>query len=146
MKMVSGQIKNAWRRPTDSSTTLTWRVFGEHRTNCEVVGAERSSDLKESSSPAFSLGSWWRLRDMPTTVRAAFAEIASRLEPTDVQRSDAATKRTGVRDCLDTILSVKSAFLTGSYGRRTIIRPPKDIDLLVVLDYSKHGADYYGRG
>jgi hypothetical protein len=33
--------------------------------------------------------------------------------------------------------------LTGSYARQTMIRPPSDIDLFVVLDYSKHGNDYY---
>jgi len=79
---------------------------------------------------------------MPSTVRSAFQEFAARLEPTDTQRSDAATKHTGVRDCLNASLSVTKAFLTGSYRRRTIIRPPNDIDLFVVLDYSKH-SDYY---
>jgi hypothetical protein len=80
---------------------------------------------------------------MPTTVRAAFNEFAARLEPTDTQRQDASAKHSGVRDCLNTVLWVDSAFLTGSYARRTIIRPPNDIDLFIVLDYSKHGTDYY---
>jgi tRNA nucleotidyltransferase (CCA-adding enzyme) len=78
---------------------------------------------------------------MLTTVRAAFNEFAARLEPTDTQRQDASAKHSGVRDCLNTVLWVDSAFLTGSYGRHTIIRPPNDIDLFIVLDYSKHGAD-----
>lgn len=80
---------------------------------------------------------------MPITVRASFEEFYARLEPTDSQRADAATKHTGVRDCLNAKLWVDSAFLTGSYARRTLIRPPNDIDLFVVLDYSKHGTDYY---
>ena len=80
---------------------------------------------------------------MPTTVPGAFQEFAARLEPTKVQRSDAATKSTGVKDCLGQTLYVEQAFLTGSYARWTIIRPPDDIDLFVVLDYSKHGAAYY---
>ena len=80
---------------------------------------------------------------MPTTVRAAFNEFAARLEPTETQRTDAAAKHAGVRDCLNSTLWVDSAFLTGSYGRSTIIRPPNDIDLFVVLDYPKHGNDYY---
>jgi Second Messenger Oligonucleotide or Dinucleotide Synthetase domain len=80
---------------------------------------------------------------MPTTIRTAFNEFATRLEPTDTQRADASAKHTGVRDCLNSSLWVSSAFITGSYGRHTIIRPPNDIDLFVVLDYSKHGGDYY---
>lgn len=84
-----------------------------------------------------------QLHPMPTTVRAAFNDFAARLEPTETQRADASAKHTGVRDCLNSVLWVDSAFLTGSYGRRTIIRPPNDIDLFVVLDYSKHGNDYY---
>lgn len=80
---------------------------------------------------------------MPRTVRAAFEEFASRLEPTIVQRADASVKHTGVRDCLAESLSVQKAFLTGSYARSTIIRPPNDIDLFVVLDYSRHGDDFY---
>ena len=80
---------------------------------------------------------------MATTVRGAFEEFAKRLELTEAQRSDATTKHTGVRDCLDRVLWVESAFLTGSFARKTIIRPPDDIDLFVVLDYSKHGATFY---
>jgi hypothetical protein len=80
---------------------------------------------------------------MPSTVRASFDEFCARLEPSDNQRIDAATKQTGVRDCIGAKLWVDSSFLTGSYARRTIVRPPDDIDLFVVLDYAKHGSDYY---
>ena len=80
---------------------------------------------------------------MATTVRSAFEEFAVRLEPTQTQKNDAATKQVGVRDCLNAKLWVANAFLTGSYARQTMIRPPSDIDLFVVLDYSKHGQDYY---
>jgi len=80
---------------------------------------------------------------MPTTVPAAFREFAVRLQPTDAQRSDASTKQGGVKDCLNGTLWVSRSFLTGSYARWTIIRPPSDIDLLVVLDDSKHGDDFF---
>jgi hypothetical protein len=80
---------------------------------------------------------------MATTVRGAFEEFAVRLEPTEAQKKDAATKQIGVRDCLNAKLWVANTFLTGSYARQTMIRPPSDIDLFVVLDYSKHGQDYY---
>jgi hypothetical protein len=80
---------------------------------------------------------------MATTVNSAFAEFAARLEPTATQKIDAATKHIGVRETLNAKLWVDRAFLTGSYARQTMIRPPSDIDLFVVLDYSKHGDAYY---
>lgn len=80
---------------------------------------------------------------MAATVYAAFQEFASKNELTDAQVSDAKTKHTGVRTCIGNALTVDTAFLTGSYARSTMIRAPKDIDLFVVLDYSKHGATYY---
>lgn len=80
---------------------------------------------------------------MATTVRAAFDEFASRIEPTANQKADAKTKHTGVRDCLNKTLWVSRAFLMGSYARSTMIRPPSDIDLFVVLDAEKHANDYF---
>jgi hypothetical protein len=55
-------------------------------------------------------------------------------------------KHTGVRECLNKSLWMDTVFLTGSYSRSTMIRPPSDIDLFVVLDYSKHGQQYYPNG
>ncbi len=80
---------------------------------------------------------------MASTVCAAFQEFASKNELTDTQASDAKTKNAGVRACIGDALTVDTAFLTGSYARSTMIRVPKDIDLFVVLDYSRHGATYY---
>jgi tRNA nucleotidyltransferase (CCA-adding enzyme) len=65
------------------------------------------------------------------------------LEPTAKQKQDASTKHTGVRDALNAKLWVDRAFLTGSYGRSTMIRPPSDIDLFVILDAGKHGKDFF---
>src|SRR5258705_4178037 len=80
---------------------------------------------------------------MPTTVLAVFREFAARLEPTEVQREDASTKQAGVRDCLNETLWVDRSFLTGSYARRTIVRPLNDVDLFVVLNASHHANEYY---
>jgi hypothetical protein len=80
---------------------------------------------------------------MPTTVRAAFDDFLARLEPTDRQKSDAATKQNGVRACLAVPLYVAGAFLTGSYARHTMIKPPNDIDLFIVLDADKHSSTFY---
>ena len=56
---------------------------------------------------------------------------------TDDQRSDGATKHTGVRQCLDThyygVYYAGNGFLVGSWGKSTEIRPPRDIDIMFVL-------------
>jgi predicted nucleotidyltransferase len=81
---------------------------------------------------------------MATTVKQAFAEFRDRLEPTEKQKQDASTKKDGVKDALNAKLWVDSGFLTGSYARSTMIRPPSDIDLFVVLNADKHANEYYG--
>jgi predicted nucleotidyltransferase len=80
---------------------------------------------------------------MAWTVTGAFTEFLSRLEPTEKQKQDASTKRTTVQACLNEKLWVASSFLTGSYARSTLIRPPNDIDLFVVLDAEHHAQQYF---
>jgi hypothetical protein len=80
---------------------------------------------------------------MATTVFNAFRDFAARLEPTEAQRLDASTKHTGIKDCLNGTLWVDRAFLTGSYARWTLVRPPNDVDLFVVLAYQNHGQEFY---
>ncbi len=80
---------------------------------------------------------------MAYTVWKSFEDFKERLEPTNKQKEDASTKRGGVMDALNKKLWVSSAFLTGSYGRSTMIRPPSDIDLFVVLDADRHANQYY---
>lgn len=51
---------------------------------------------------------------------------------------------TELREKLEVLLSFKGegetySFLTGSYVRNTIIRPPKDVDFFIVLDETKYG-------
>lgn len=79
---------------------------------------------------------------MARTVASAFRKFASRIEPTDAQKQDAETKVGGVRACLKERWVVDTTFLTGSYRRHTMIGPPKDIDLVVILNYDEHGEDY----
>ena len=80
---------------------------------------------------------------MARTVGEAFQTFYERIGLTELQREDAETKIRGVRECLEQSWELDNVFLTGSYRRRTMISPPKDIDLLVVLDYEEHGDDYY---
>lgn len=80
---------------------------------------------------------------MARTVSAAFRTFYERIGLTDLQRQDAETKVRGVRECLNECWELDTAFLTVSYRRGTMISPPKDIDLVVILDYQEHGEDYY---
>ena len=80
---------------------------------------------------------------MAFTVTQSFADFRGRLEPTDSQKQDAKTKHTGVRQNLEKSLWISNAFLTGSYARSTMVRPPSDIDLFVVLDADKHANEFF---
>lgn len=80
---------------------------------------------------------------MAKTVSSAFRTFYERIGLTDLQREDAQTKVRGVRECLHRSWELNTAFLTGSYRRGTMISPPKDIDLMVILDVEAHGGDYY---
>jgi hypothetical protein len=103
-----------------------------------TVLAQRSLEQAPSRS--------WRgcaQRKMPRTVGAAFQEFCTRLEPTELQRRDAQAKHLGVRACVEERLAVDKSFLTGSYDRWTIVRPPSDIDLFVVLRAQEHADDYF---
>ena len=80
---------------------------------------------------------------MARTVSEAFRTFFERVGLTELQREDAETKVRGVRQCLEDCWTLDTAFLTGSYRRGTMTSPPKDIDLMVILDYGEHGEDYY---
>lgn len=79
---------------------------------------------------------------MLNTVREAFDQFRQSIELTERQRQDAKTKHAGVRERLSSSFSVMTTLLSGSYARSTMVRPPSDIDLMVVLDYEKHGPEY----
>src|SRR5262245_57891886 len=84
---------------------------------------------------------------MPTTVRAAFNEFAARLEPTEAQGADASAKHTGVRDYLNCILWVSSAFLTGSYARHTLVLGVAKAAEILNAGFGKcHGSKTQNRG
>lgn len=66
---------------------------------------------------------------------ALFEEMLGRLKLTSKQRADAKTKYTNVSKLLhdafySTVYTGSTKLLIGSYGKRTNIRPPQDIDLL----------------
>lgn len=67
------------------------------------------------------------------TVRQAFSEFLQALELTESEREDASAQHTHVRTQLQKRLDVHDNFLSGSYARKTAVRPLNDIDVFLVL-------------
>lgn len=72
------------------------------------------------------------------TVAQRFDEFLQNLRLTEDQKNDGMTKHGGVRSCLNdaywgSTSSSANSMLVGSWGKRTEVRPPRDIDILFVL-------------
>lgn len=79
---------------------------------------------------------------MATTVAAAFTEFQGRLPLTPNQRTIAAGRLTNLRAFFANNYVVATApWAIGSYGRGTIVRPERDIDIMVALSV----PDYWSR-
>lgn len=74
----------------------------------------------------------------PLTIPQAFDQLIRGLELTEREQSEATRQSNVLRDKLRASLAISHDFLSGSYRRRTAIRPLKDIDLMLVLDEGKH--------
>jgi hypothetical protein len=80
---------------------------------------------------------------MPTTVSAAFDELLRRLRLTDRQKEVARGRVSHLRQFFDNNYEVaKSAWPIGSYGRETITRPERDIDVMVALSVAAYWSTY----
>lgn len=79
------------------------------------------------------------------TPKQAFASFLESLELTRKQRDEASRQHTFLRTELQRRLSTTENFLSGSYARRTAIRPLNDIDVFVVLDRRKHAGPEQGQ-
>lgn len=84
---------------------------------------------------------------------AYFVEMLGRLKLTKTQRADAKAKYNRVAKALheefySTQYDGKTKLLIGSYGKKTNIRPPQDVDLLfkIPLDVYEHYEQYNGNG
>ncbi|MEX1365554.1 MAG: nucleotidyltransferase domain-containing protein [Nannocystaceae bacterium] len=75
-----------------------------------------------------------------STIAQTFQSFLSSLELTSKQRGDANRQHINLRTQLQQRMSVKDNFLSGSYARKTAIRPLDDIDVFVVLE-PKPGFD-----
>jgi hypothetical protein len=80
---------------------------------------------------------------MATTIPAAFTELQGRLALTPNQRSIAAGRITNLQSFFAANYVVaKAPWAIGSYGRETIVRPERDIDIMVALDYPTYKDRY----
>ena len=71
------------------------------------------------------------------SLQQKFEKFRQNIEPTENERNKIITTHTHLRqNILQRLDYVKNTILTGSYKRRTIIRPMNDVDLFVILDYS----------
>lgn len=71
-------------------------------------------------------------------VRRRFTQLLNNLAVTSYQASDGQTKQAGVRACLnrhyyENSSETANSMLIGSWGKRTRVRPPRDIDILFLL-------------
>lgn len=77
------------------------------------------------------------------SVAQAFEEFLQRIELTDAEREKAPIQQKVVRDRLRQHLSgFQRDILSGSYSRRTAIRPLNDIDIFIILDERFHRDVY----
>ena len=81
------------------------------------------------------------------TIDQSFKKLITNLNPTDKQLQRIQKTRDSIDAALinEPRISLNTqnqiSFLTGSYSRKTIIRPIDDIDLYVRINYSKHAKD-----
>lgn len=77
---------------------------------------------------------------MARSVNEGFTVFLERLTPTEAQRNAGASHRATVKGALESRLSVRSFFETGSFTHGTGVRNYSDIDALVSLGHEKPGS------
>lgn len=82
---------------------------------------------------------------MATTVLTGFTELQARLALTPKQREVAAGRLANLRSFFASNYEVATApWAIGSYGRGTIVRPERDIDIMVALSVDAYWGRYQG--
>ena len=72
--------------------------------------------------------------DTRSGLESKFNQFKQNIELTENQKSQIITSHTNLRKELEKLSYVQSTFLTGSYKKNTMIRPPYDVDIFVVLN------------
>jgi len=67
------------------------------------------------------------------TISEAFRKFRSKLNLTKKEQTDASRRQIEIRGVMGSALKVQEDFLTGSYRRRTMTKPLKDVDIFCVL-------------
>ena len=74
-----------------------------------------------------------------TGLPAKFEQFRQNIELTENQREKIISTHTHLRENnLIQLSYVTNSFLTGSYKKRTMIKPPNDVDIFVLIDYSQY--------
>lgn len=77
---------------------------------------------------------------MSISVASRFEKLLTNLRLTDLQQKDGVSKAEGVASCLSRRYygatdHHSNSLYVGSWGKNTVIRPPRDVDLMFVLPY-----------
>lgn len=82
-------------------------------------------------------------------IGAKFDRLLGNIELTSIQKNEASTRHSAVRANLEKEFVGARTFVVGSYGKSTAIRPPSDLDIMLVLPesmYQKYSSfDYIYR-
>lgn len=84
--------------------------------------------------------------DLTSGIGSKFNRFLSNIELTSTQKSEASKRHTAVRANLENEFIGAKTFIAGSYGKSTAIRPPSDLDIMLVLPrslYSKYTTYAY---
>lgn len=73
-------------------------------------------------------------------LESKFNLFKSNIELTDNQRSQIITSHNNIRSLLERQTYVIRTFLTGSYIKNTMIKPPSDVDIFIVVNYSTYNS------
>jgi hypothetical protein len=78
---------------------------------------------------------------MPYTVPYSFDEFRENIEPPNYDRDTATTRKDHLVSLLKNDFEILDAFATGSLPKYTAVKDHADLDVFVVLHYTKHAKD-----